>query len=465
MIYLDNKFDIDKIEFLIGEEDAMEEFDKFIKPHKFSKKYEEGKIKMLKEDNNIEITAINNGKSKGMMKKKVIVLVAAVTAALAISLTAYGVGRKFFVTVQKEEESGKVTYDVKSDTEITEIPLINITPGYLPEGYLPLKGAPEKYAPNGESNGEEGILIYQNDYIYQPESYNISNVEETTIGGVKAYISTSEGMLYKYKIDLIYEEDNQIISVSGTVSLEELKKIAENIKFEVVPGEFLKLYKPVTAEENSNVAPAVPADHVFNLGKEMDYNMSSEENPIFTINKVEIMDKLPEVRENCFWDYNKYLEAINEDGTLKDYERSVSIKWEDNEMKQETETASRKFAYVTLTLRNPFDKELKFINVRPTIEYRTKGAEGALEAFPSDSRGGNEIAGGKEPIYFDKSDYTGGMFYFCDLAPNETKEVHLIYLLDEDYLEDAYITQKGMSTYFYDGGDPIYNFGYYFKIK
>ena len=167
-------------------------------------------------------------------------------------------------------------------SEITEIPLINITPGYLPEGYLPLKDAPGKYSPNGEPSAEDGILIYQNDYIYQPGSYNISNVEETTIGGVKAYINTSEGMLYKYKIDLIYEEDGQIITVGGTVSLDELKKVAENIKYEVVSGEFLKLYDPEVEginEEDDDVyiAPAVPADHVFNLGEELSYEMLPDE--------------------------------------------------------------------------------------------------------------------------------------------------------------------------------------------
>lgn len=99
---MDNKFDMDKIEFLIGEEDAMEELDRFTKPHKFSKEYENEKRRMLKQDNNIELVAMTNRKSKGMMKKKVIVLVAAVTAALAMSLTAYGVGRKIFVTAQRK---------------------------------------------------------------------------------------------------------------------------------------------------------------------------------------------------------------------------------------------------------------------------------------------------------------------------------------------------------------------------
>lgn len=457
---MDNKFDMDRIMYLLGQEDAMEELDKFTKPHEFSSEYESEKMKMLNNKKNRD--NIPSKKSTGMMRKKLVVLIAAATATLALSLTAYGVCRNILFTASRDEAAGTVTYDVKSDIELTEIPLINITPEYLPEGYLPLNGAPGKYVLNGDPSTGEGVLIYQNNYIFQPESYNISSVEETTIGGIKAYINTSEGMDYKYKIDLIFEEEGQIISVGGTCSLEELKKVAENIKFEVVPGEFIELYKPESVEGGEEVytAPAIPADHVLNMGDEKKYDAYQKESPMFTVNKVEILDKLPEVNSDYFWDYGEYIAAVNDDGTLKDYERSVSIKWEDNEMKYVTEPASRKFAYVTLTLINPYDKELKDIGIHPIIEYRTKVTDGSLEAFPNDRRSGNEIAGSKEAIYFDGSDYSGNHFFFCDLAPNETKEVHLIYLIDADHIDDAYVTQRGMTV-----NGNVNSFGYYFKVK
>ncbi len=460
---MDNKNDIDRMMYLIGQEDAMEELDKFTEPHDFSKEYESEKMKMIKKKNSVEPIPSR----KGMLKKKTIVLIVAIVATLAISATAYGVCQKILFTASRDEEAGTVTYDVESETEINEIPLINITPEYLPEGYLPLKNAPGKYSPNGDPGAEGGILIYQSDYICQPESSGISNLEETIIGGVKAYIYTSEDMLYKYKIDLIYEEDGQIISVGGSCSLDELKKVAENIKYEIVPGKFLNLYDPnsevyippIDPADDVYTAPAVPADQVFNFGEEMKYDML-DESPMFTVNKVEILDKLPEVNKNYFWDYGEYLDAINEDGTLKDYERSVSIKRKKDKINYVTETAGRKFAYVTLTLRNPFDKELKDIVVCPMIEYRTKSEDGTLEAFPGDRRSGNDIAKGEEPIYFDQSDYSGNKFFYCDLAPNETKEINLIYLLDEDHIDNAYFTQRGRRQ---RGNDNI--FVYYFKMK
>lgn len=467
---MDNKIDIDRMSYLIGEEDAMEELDKFTEPHNFSKKYESEKMKMIKKVNGIDPIPMPNRKGKGMTRKKTIVLIAAITATLALSITAYGISKGIIFTTTKNEETGITTVEAQSEVPIEEIPLINITPGYLPEGYKQYKGDTSKYFLNGDASAGGGeIIIYQTDYVYQSPEYR--SIEETTIGGTKALIGIYANG--DSNIDLYYEGDGQIIRVGGLngISLEELKKVAENIKYEVVPGEFLELYNPEAegingGEDDVYIAPAVPADHVFNLGEEISDGMLPDKNPTFTINKVEILDKLPEVNQNYFWDYGEYLEAINEDGTLKDYERSVSIKFEDNGLNYVTETAGRKFAYVTLTLRNPFDKELKDIGVYPTIEYRTKVADGTLKAFPNDIRGGNEIAGSKEPIYFDRSDYSGTHFFFCDFEPNETKEVHLIYLLDDDHLDDAYFSFNQSGCASYDIGNGVINvFGNYVKIK
>lgn len=462
---MDNKYDIDKIMYLLGQEDAMEELDKFTETHGFSKEYESEKMKMLKNKNSMDNR--ENKKPNGMLRKKFVVLIAAATATLAISLTALGVSKNLFITANRDEEAGTVTYDVKSDVELTEIPLINITPEYLPDGYLPLNGAPGKYALNGDPSTGEGILIYQNDYIYQPESYNISNVEGTTFGGVKAYINSSEGMDYKYKIDLIFEKEGQIISVGGSCSLDELKKVAENIKFEVVPGEFLELYDqdgvdndiyipPVSSSDEVYVGPDIPENHVLNSGEEVKSYALSEERPMITLNKVEIMDKLPEINPDYFSNYEEYLESINEDCTLKDYERGVYVKGVNNDMYYREEIAGRKFAYITLTLRNPFDIDLKNIPVYPIVEYRTKASNGTLEAFPGDRRNKNNIAIGKEPIYFDQSNKIGSDFLY-DLKPKESKEIHLIYLLDDEYIDNAYIAifEQKMSN----------ETGYYFKLE
>jgi len=159
-----------------------------------------------------------------------------------------------------------------------------------------------------------------------------------------------------------------------------------------------------------------------------------------------VLDKLPELDKNYFCDYNQYLEFINEDGTLKEHERVNERKWENNKMNTDTETVGMKFISVTLTMRNPFDKELKDINIYPRVYSMKETSNGTFEML--NDYWGCELSVDKAPFYFDQSDYEGKHFYFCDFAPNETKEVHLVYAVDEDQIDNAYIhfNQSGDSA-------------------
>lgn len=445
---MNHKRDLDKLMYLLGQENAIEELKNSTESHDFSEEYKNKKKEILKNLNYMQNRSqedsmqIYNKKGKKIMKKKLIVLIAAITATLALSITAYDVNRRISVTENREAEKGIVTRNIESEVNSTQIPKVNIIPEYLPEGYLEINGAPGKYAHNGDPGSADQIFMYQNDYIYQNKAYNVSSIEDTVIGDIKAKIITTEGSEYKYSIELIYEEDAQIITIGGTASLETLKKVAENIKYEVIPGEFLELYKPDYEEVDENevyIAPPIPADYVFDIGKEIKDKNSADQGLMFTVKNVNIVDKLPEVDQNCFWDYNEYRGLINDDGTIKDYDRSVSVKWENNQLNCVTIPAKRKFAYITLIMRNPSDTEVKDISVHPMVQYRKRAADGTLEAFPDDTRGGNYLAGNIEPMYFDQSDYEGRHFFFCDFSPNEVKEIHLIYPIDAENADNAYI--------------------------
>ncbi|WP_346879796.1 hypothetical protein [Clostridium sp. UBA3061] len=463
---MDNKIDIDRMSYLIGEEDAMWELDKFTEPHNFSKKYESEKMKMIKKVNSIDPIPMPNRKCKGMTRKKTIVLIAAITATLALSLTAYGISKGIIFTTTKNEETGITTVEAQSEVPIEGIPLINITPGYLPKGYKQYKGDASKYFLNGDASAGGGeIIIYQCDYVYEPPKYE--SIEETTIGGAKALITT-----YKAGdsiIDLCYEGYGQIIRVRGLngISLEELKKVAENIKYEVIPGKFMVQYNPATHEfidrTGDTTEQPIPADGIRAMGEEITSKKSAL---TYIVKNAEIMDKLPALDKSDFHNYDEYSKMINKDGTLKDYKR-VSVKWENNEMKKVTETAGLKFAYVTVIMTNHSDTKLinEFIN--PQVELRTKTPDGTLEAFTNNRDFSSDLAKIKVPIYFDqlkheetkksdidqteldklgfknydeyKSYYEHIKFMLCDFEPNETKEAHFIYVVDADHVDDAYI--------------------------
>ncbi len=62
---------------------------------------------------------------------------------------------------------------------------------------------------------------------------------------------------------------------------------------------------------------------------------------------------------------------------------------------------------------------------------------------------GNNLQMDNAPIYFDQSDYEGKSFFFSDFSPNETKETHLVYAVDEDKIDNAYIRfeQSGTTSF------------------
>ena len=385
---MDNKTDLNKLMYLLGQENAIEELNCTTEPHEFSEKYKSERMKII---NNQDSFQSINKKGKKIMKKKIIVLIAAITATLAISATAYGAVRHYLVTTSKNEETGTLTCDIQTEAAPTKVPAMKVVPGYIPEGYIETENALGKYHPNGD-HSVGGITICPPVYTTHFEEIYVSDVEETTLGGVKAQILTREGLEYNHIINMFYEEGGYVVTIYGAnnTSLEELKKVAENIKCEEIPGEFIEVpafskeLKDIVDNEDNDkevieyVEPAITNDHLFNIGEEISDEGFPDQNPTFTVNNIEVLDKLPEVDKNKFSDYNKYLEFINEDGTLKDYERTNVEWWENNKMNTVTETIGMKYVYVTLTLRNPFDKELKDINIYPRIGFMKKASNGAL---------------------------------------------------------------------------------------
>lgn len=132
---------------------------------------------------------------------------------------------------------------------------------------------------------------------------------------------------------------------------------------------------------------------------------------------------------------------------MKDYERINEQKWEDNKLNTITETVGMKFVDVTLTIKNPFNRELKDVNIYPRMYSLIKSSDDTLQK--EYSYGGCKLQIDGAPFYFDQSDYEGRYFFFSDFAPNETKETHLIYAVDEDKIDDAYINfeQSGTSSF------------------
>ena len=449
-----NKMNFDDLMYLLGEENTIEEITNSNASHEFSKNYERNKMKMIKKQNYIEkqskIHPIIDKGHKKITSKKSVVLMASIVAALGVSITAYAAVKQFTFTTAKNEDTGTLTHIIEADPTSTKIPKIKIIPEYLPEGYIEMPDTPGKYHPVGDTSS--GITI---DSVAGQKQLNdpyISTVEDTTIGGIKAQILTRDGVDYNKIIYLFYEEDGQIIEIYGhkNVAEEELIKVAENVHYEVIPGSFVEIDNSTSSPlpDNSNVyhGPVITSDYIFSIGetrKDVAAKIDTHDlHPSYTVNSIEVMDKLPsEINQTDIFRLDAYKESINDDGTLKAHERTNRSWWENNKMNTETEVVGRKFLYVTLTLNNEYDEELKLINVYPRVNFLEKGENNTLkESIKNNYLSKDKLQIDNAPFYFDQSDYEKKNFFFCDLASKETKEVHLAYIIDEDLIDDAYIT-------------------------
>lgn len=456
---MSKKEDIDKLLYLLGEENAIEELKYPKGKHRFSEKYERRKLEMIKKYDNEETKSEEQvekfiGKGRKRIWKRSVILAASITAVLGISLTAYGAVRMYNIAMSKDEKTGTVVYDINSD--VTEIPAINIIPKYIPEGYIENKNAPGKYYLNDDFSLKNGITIcsaYTSDKL---DHAYVSDVENTTIGGVKAQILTREGLEFNRIILLFFEEDSQIIQIYAAENFpdDELIKVAENITYEVIPGEFIDIKANSEAAKNEQEVigvevknPEIRDEDIFEINEvRNDIRTKGMTDLNYKVKSIEVLDKLEEIDpayfckvEGVLDEYDNYLQYINEDGTLKEYERINSEHWENNKMNKETEMVGMKFLYLTVEVNNPTDEDMIDKYFAPRIIYLDKNSDGDLEEmlrYPI----GHELQIEDVPFYTDKGDYQGKHYRFADFKSKETYEIHLAYAVDEDYIDNAYIS-------------------------
>ena len=442
---MNRKDEFDKLMYLLGEENSIEQLNHPMINHKFSEKYERRKLNMINEYNGQESNISENvfiEKKKKGKRKKSIILVAAIVAALGISLTVYASTKIYAFVMNKNEDTGDLDYKIES--QVTKVPKIEVKAGYIPQGYVESENSPGKYHLLGdESAGKISIGAVYGENLTSERF--ISNVKETTIGGIKAHILTREGSESNHVITLFYEEDGQTIKIHGTKSIEldELIKVAENITYKEIPGEFVNLEDYQKASEGVGGyledKLELKKDKLFSIGEGKTDIMFPDSKPTYRVDSIEVLDNLPELNPEGFVYYEEYLASINGDGTLKEYERTNNTNWENNKLNSETELIGRKFVLVQVTMTNPLDSEMKDIFISPQIQYLKMGDNNTMELLEDYWGGTTLLQVDNAPMYFDQSSYEGKHFFFSDFAANETKEVQLIYVIDEDYLDDAYV--------------------------
>lgn len=454
---MNKKDEFDKLMYLLGEENSIEKLNHPITKHKFSDKYQGKKAELISKyisDNGEELeeNISMNIDGRKNVKKRLIMLSVAIVAMLAISITALGIATRYDVKANRNEETGTFTLDVKPIFKNDKVPEVKVIPEYLPKGYVEMKDTPGKYHLSG-SNNTGGITILQAYSPYDFKDIYVSNVKDKTIGGIKSKILTREGIDFKYIIYLLYENEGQIIKLYGheTVALEELIKVAENITYKEIPGSFIDI-PAYSSEHENNKENEVdneiqePIDkEFFEVNEERkDFIAIEKANLSYKVKNIEVRDDAPELKseyfarvENVIDEYDNYLQYLNDNGTLKEYERLEREYWADNKMNRQTKVVGMKFVYVTLEVTNNSAEDIIDTSFSPLMSY-------IIEDIDHDEKGiypsNHELQHESRPFYFDKGDYQGTHYYFADFKAKETYEIHLAYAVDEDYLDTAYIS-------------------------
>lgn len=421
--------------------------------HEFSEEYNRKKENLI---------ALAEGK-KGRKWSRSAVACACGALVLGASLTVYAAVSIYHASVDLDKDSGVANIHLEK-TDSTYVPPIKIYADYLPEGYA--QWEENKYSLNGEYGGT-GISIVSANGMSEMDVMGASEVEETTINGVKATIITRKGSEYSHFIYLFYEETGNVIEImaSEEVPEDEVIKVAENIRYEVIEGDDTYQTFQTPAEEDQDVIDEMltfDAKDVFSTGDTLPYvtirDLNDEGTPVsesltYSVTDVQIQDKVPlnTLDAQYFSDPENVLEYIGDDGTLKPYQRTETV-WEDGETKtKDLGTVNMKYLAVTLKMTNTTDQKIEDVGMYPRVYPAQKESEEQFKLTDQDMYG---IQPDQTAFYFDQSDHLKDRkeFYFMNFEPGETKEIHLGFAVAEDKVQDSCLVfqeDSGFSKYLF----------------
>lgn len=318
---------------------------------------------------------------------------------------------------------------------------MRLVPNYLPEGYDYLQehfkdsDGIKKYH---KEDGSGGLTIALDNYNSSQTFSYVSSVENTEINGVKTDILTRNGdVSYNHILLMFYEDLGQIVRIYGhsDLSLEELKKIAENLVLEPTGEEPYQAF--VQERETYDAEPVLIEDgRKVQVGEAMEYVGGMANKKLsFTVTDIDIRDDISGLPEEYFTDYERIASMLDENGKFTPYERTEPV-WENNALVEKSIGESYPaFAYITMEITNLSDEPLtdEFVYAKLVYENSETGEEEVEMAEGL----------GSETVYYDGSDYLDGVYniklYHSDFDAGETRTVHLGVLFMKERQEEAYL--------------------------
>lgn len=404
-------------------------------------------------------------------KRKAWVTIAAAAALVAgLGVTVYAAGQ--FFSAQLTQEGDKLTYSLAIDPAEKEAHEIQVTPGYVPEGYVYQEEGPyESKWYNEETGGSMSVIPYnaaelyeisqtQDDPLHAPFNED-SFVKAVDIQGMSVDIFSSEGDYIDsdetiQNIFVFNEEWGYAVHVyldGPDLADDEAVRVAEGLDIEVldttVPYPTEEEIAAINEEnqrienEIKNAASGITDDSIRGLNNVMKIDGSIYDHGIeYQAVDIQVTDTLPPdefPEENFIVDYDSTLaEYVNEDGSLKPHERFT------NAASRKTESAEASFIIVTTKIRNTGDTA-QDVYLSPFLRHLDENGNGTYRlSQPRDKsspaqESWKRLTTNGFPFYQSAPNNGETEELFTTIHPGEEIECTSVYVADNDCLDSAYM--------------------------
>ena len=427
-----------------------------------------------------KVINIPTGRKKKWTGKKVAVAVAAGT--LAASTIVYAGTNLYHMFIEKQ---GKYSVSIGLETNDkngkinlpTEIHDINISAGYIPEGMEWIDEFHLQY-PEHTNNGGfsfSSVLLDNDDMGKVMQDKDVVDYEKRTFDsyeGVYLKYNKLWEESYDQRIYLFCPDIYRVITIyiGSDVLKEDAVKVAENLEItesetmietadlytwsELVSPEETSTDEALTSIEDDKL-PIHQIGNEFTIsgtGEDSNGNYIDDSKISVCVDSVQIADDLELLDKNRVPE--KLLDEVGADGKLKDNTLSYIKSGDGVDSVDEivkTEDVKQKLVYATVTYTNRSDKEIAhmlYIGSLMLLNHEN----GIYEIYDPGERSGDGFdrviwnGGDKTPemqYYSVFEDYGNGGNYISSLKPDESVQVDMAWIVNENDLDHMYLNLNG----------------------
>lgn len=428
-----------------------------------------------------QVANIRKRKIKKMTGTKI--AAAIVVCILATSTIVYAGVKLYHIFLEKRGTysiiTGIKTEDSNGKIDLPEkIHEISITAGYVPEGMEWIDENHLEYPEHGRTGGFSfaSVLLDENDLDKVMQDTNVIEWEERIFGEYEGVYLTYNDLAkdgsFSQRIYLLCPEVYRIIIVyiGDDIVKEDAVKVVENLviseKDSMIDTVGMDTWSEMgSLEESLSEEKLISVEDgklpVHQIGEAFDLSASGEDyqgnhtvdNKISVcVDSVQVADDLQLLDQNEVPE--EWMKAVGEDGkivtnTLSYIKSGDGVDTIDKIVK--TENVRQKLVYVSATYTNTSDKEIDHILYIGTLMLLNH-EDGRYRIYDPKEQSGNDynriiwdsVAKTAEMTYYSVSEnYGNGGNYISALKPEESIQVNMAWIVNENDLDHMYLNLNG----------------------